>query len=171
MGSSEFSAWPQYLTNPLALVGFAIMLFASIIIALLKSKFLCSLTRIPEQISKLVIMYAFIVIFVVVLGFGLAFMKARPGEKSFWTGGVIQTTTGKQSPAVVIQGKDASIKIKYENTSNLERAKTPEEPARQGNKNIPDPPQQNIRQQTEGAQSPAVVAGGDVTIKFNGKRK
>ena len=140
MGILELSAWAQYLKDPLVLVGFVIMLAAGIIITLLKSKIISTLARASsERLIRIVMTGVFIIgIIVVVLGLGLAFWKASE-EDNKSTKSITQTTHGSQSPAIVTQGKDASVKVEYGNKTNIEKAKISEErPARKDNESAPE---------------------------------
>lgn len=171
MESTGLSAWAPHLKDPLVLVGFFILLFSGIITTLLKTKALSSLTTSSELLIGRVIRYAFVMgIIVVVLGFGLAFWKDAPRGNSS-APMITQTTTGGQAPAVVTQGKDAAVNIRYGETKDPEQSKQTNNPAQEGKEGVPRLPQGAVQQKTEGTQSPAVVSGGNVNINFEGKKK
>lgn len=96
----EFAKVAPYLTNPLVLIGFGLMLFFRVHRALIKSGILPPVSKTASgKIVRLLLNYGFIVALLLILsGFGLSAWKSQ-GQK---TGNA--TTNGSQSPAVTGDG-------------------------------------------------------------------
>lgn len=96
----EFAKVAPYLTNPLVLIGFVLLLFFGIQTALIKSGILPPVSKTASgKIVRLLLNHAFIVALLLILsGFGLAAWNSH-GRK---TGNA--TTNGPQSPAVTGDG-------------------------------------------------------------------
>jgi hypothetical protein len=96
----EFSKVAPYLTNPLVLIGFVLLLFFGIHWELIKSGILPPVSKVAStKIVRLLLNYGFIVALLLILsGFGLAAWKSH-GQR---TGNA--TTSGPKSPAVTGDG-------------------------------------------------------------------
>ena len=114
----EFSKVAPYLTNPLVLIGFVLLLFFVILHTLIKSRILPPVSKTASgKIVRLVLNYAFIVALVLILcGFGLAAWNSHRQK----TGNAI--TNGPQSPAVTGDGNQ----FNYDQPSQPEQKTKPQ---------------------------------------------
>jgi hypothetical protein len=98
----EFSKVAPYLTNPLVLIGFVLLLFFGVHRVLIKSGVLVPVSRTASgKIVRLLLHYGFVVALLLILcGFGLAYFKTKGTQPKKGDA----TTTGPQSPAVTGDG-------------------------------------------------------------------
>jgi hypothetical protein len=100
MGISNLTEWAKYLNNPMVLVGFVMMLFASILITLMKNNIFRLSTLASERILQRVIYCAFALgLVIVVFSFVYALIKTDTtlSEETM----IVQETKGKQSPNII----------------------------------------------------------------------
>lgn len=121
MGISDLTAWAKYLSNPLVLVGFVMMLFTSIPITLMNK----NVFRLSQPASERILKKMLYCIFVLVLvaetfSFLYAFKSdSIISEKTTIT----QETKGKQSPNIITGPSPGNVSIEQkssgEQSSNI----------------------------------------------------
>jgi hypothetical protein len=113
----EFSKVAPYLTNPLVLIGFVLLLVFGIHRALIKSGILPPVSKTESaKIVRLLLHYGFIVaLLLIFLGFGLVAWNSHAQK----TGNAI--TSGPQSPAVTGDGNQ----VNYDQPSQPEQKPKP----------------------------------------------
>ena len=113
----EFSKVAPYLTNPLVLIGFVLLLFFGIHYTLIRSGILSPVSKAESgKIVRLLLNYGFIVALLLILsGFCLTAWKSH-GQK---TGNAM--TNGPQSPAVTGDGNQ----VNYDQPSQPEQKTNP----------------------------------------------
>jgi len=168
METSDLSKWIEHLKEPLVLVGFAIMLIAGLMRALLKKDIIRLTKAASEKVIRQLLLYAFFLgLIVIVLGFTLVFKKEAAKESGTPKEQIMQETKGGQSPAVITKEK---VEIQYGGKPDKvgdDKAQSNGGGKRE-NKTVPSIG--NIEQKTEGGQSPTVVSGGDVKIQYDKKK-
>ncbi len=165
----DFSSWTEHLKHPLVLGGFIFMLFAGIVRALIKTKVLRLSKTSSEQIIKKSLLYVFILsIFVVLLGFIIAFIKDGRNDGTGET--IIQKTGGEQSPAVITKDTNSPVEITYGSPSKEDKeGRSKIKGSDEVKDNTASPSSHHIEQNTEGNHSPAVVSDGKVNITIENK--
>jgi prepilin signal peptidase PulO-like enzyme (type II secretory pathway) len=116
MGIYSLSTWVKYLNDPLVLVGFIIMLFASILIALMKKNVFHLSQPAAERILKLIIYSAFVLGLVIVVFSFLYALKYGPinSEETIIT----QETKGKQSPNIITGTSPGNVSIEQKSSGD-----------------------------------------------------
>jgi hypothetical protein len=114
---AEFSKVAPYLTNPLVLIGFVLLLFFGIHRALIESGILQPVSKAASgKIVRLLLNYGFIVaLLIILLGSGLVGWNSHQQK----TGSA--TTSGPQSPAVTGDGNQ----FNYDQPSQPENKSKP----------------------------------------------
>lgn len=184
---NQYSQWIKHLNDPLVLIGFTtmllFMLFKTILTILKKGVIKLYRKGVERTINK-ILLYGFILALIIIItGFGLSYIKVsqqktdkisqtKTEQKDDKSRAISQQTQGDQSPAVIVEKSDSNVKIEYNNTG--EKTKTEAGSAKseecKTEKNTPETitPDQ-IKQHTEGNQSPAIISGGDVELNFENK--
>jgi hypothetical protein len=135
MGISNLTAWAKYLSNPLVLVGFVMMLFASIMITMMKKNVFRLSQTASEKILKLMLYCIFVLVLVTETFSFLYALKSgsiiseetiisqeTKGKQSpnIVTGtshgkvSIEQKSSGKQSPNIISNEKEKSVEINYD---------------------------------------------------------
>jgi hypothetical protein len=119
----EFTKVAPYLTNPLVLIGFVLLLFFRIHKALIKSPILTPVSKTASsKIVRLLLHYGFIVaLLLILLGFGLTVWKEYLKTKGTQPKTGNATTSGPQSPAVTGEGNQ----INYDPPQPENKPKSP----------------------------------------------
>ncbi len=162
--------WIVHLKNPLVFMGFVMMLFTGLVNTLLKNRKLQFSKETTEKLLKRCFTYAFILgIIILISGFFTAYNKVSKEKRDKYTEIIDQTTTDDQSPAIMTKGEGSSVNLTYDTPFKENKPQSiskSEKIERKTTEKKGSVPPVNIKQNTSGDKSPAIISDGDVTIEF-----